>query len=329
MRLRLPFFRQRPSGAPEGPAPGAWSSRSIGSRLQHAIFYRLIALGGRKAAYALLFWVVLGFMFSPEAARRCAPYLRRRFPGAKPPALWRHRWRLQWELGKTLVDRAVAGISGEYAVETKQTELDRIDALHKEKHGLILLSAHMGAWQMAMPVLPDYLPVPVSVVLYRDPGDLDRHYFDHTGKTPSFSLIDPSDGPGSAVAMLRTLQQGGLLCMMGDRVFGKSPTCCVPFLGQTVSMPLTAFYLASVTGAPIVVYFSLRTGPGKVQNTIADVIRVPPGLGKNPRAYDAYARRFAEAMEKRVDSDPYQFFNFFNMWGDNAGHQGKAETSPG
>lgn len=329
MRGALPTSARRPEKTSGRLNTTSWSSRSIGSRLQHAIFYRLIAVGGRSAAYGLLFWVVLGFMFSPEAIRRCTPYLRRRFPGGGRWALWRHRWRLQWELGKTLVDRAVAGINGDYSVETDQRELDRIHALHKEKRGLILLSAHIGAWQMSMSVLPDYLPVPVSVVLYRDPGDLDRHYFDHTGKAPSFSIIDPADGPGGAIAMIQTLQQGGLLCMMGDRLFGDAPACRAPFLGTPASLPLTAYYLASATGAPVIVFFSLRSGPGKVRNIIADVINVPPGLGKNPEAYEDYAGRFARAMEKLVESSPYQFFNFFNMWDDDEGHQGKAEGSSG
>ncbi|MDR0826841.1 MAG: lysophospholipid acyltransferase family protein [Desulfovibrio sp.] len=291
-----------------------WTSRSIGSRLQHAIFYRLIAIGGRKAAYALLFWVVLWFMFKPEAIRRSALYLARRFPDATALELWRHRWRLQWELGKTLVDRAVAGINEDFSVETDPRELEKIYALHSEGTGLIMLSAHIGAWQMSMSVLSECLSMPVSVVLYRDPGDLDRHYFDHTGETPSFSIIDPAGGPASAIAMVQTLQKLGLLCMMGDRPFGDSQLCRVPFMGGLISIPYTAYYLASVTGSPIVIFFSPRIGPGKVRNVIADVLRVPPGLGKKPNAYEPYARRYAKALEERVAIDPYQFFNFFNMW---------------
>ena len=70
-----------------------WTGRSMGKRWQHAFFYRLIALGGRRAAYALLFWVVLVYMFKPSAKKRSEPYLARRFPGAGPLARWLHRWR--------------------------------------------------------------------------------------------------------------------------------------------------------------------------------------------------------------------------------------------
>ena len=305
-----------------------WTSRSIGTRLQHNVFYLLIALGGGKAAYALLFWVTLWYMGKKEAARRCAAYLEHRFPDAGRKDRWIHRWRLQQELGKVLVDRAVAGITGRLSVNTDGAEMEKIRQLHAEGSGLIMLSAHIGGWQVSMSVLPEALPVPVSVVLYRDAGDLDRHYFEHRKEAPPFSIIDPAGGPGSAIAMVQTLQKGGLLCMMGDRPFGDSQVCRTSFLGGVIGVPFTPYYLASVTGAPIVVFFSPRRGPGMVRNVIGRVIRVPAGLGKRPEAYEPYARMYAEAMEESVATYPYQFFNFFNMWEYN-GHQGKAESRAG
>ncbi|MDR0339862.1 MAG: lysophospholipid acyltransferase family protein [Desulfovibrio sp.] len=295
-------------------APETWSSRSLGSRLQHGIFYRLIGLGGRKAAYALLFFVALGYMLKPEAVRRSAPYLRRRFPGAGFFGRLRRRWLLQWTFGKTLVDRAVAGISGNFEAGVSQEEIAVIHARHAEGKGLILLSAHVGPWQVAMSILPKYLPEPVSVVLHRDAGDIDRHYFEHTGEKPPFTLIDPALGPQSAIAMAQTLQGNGLLCMMGDRPFGGGHVCRVPFLGAEIAVPFTPYYLASHTGAPIVVFLSYRTGPGKVTTTIAGTIRVPPGLGKEAGAYAPFARCFTAMLEQSVAAAPYQFFNFYNMW---------------
>lgn len=291
-----------------------WTSRSLGSRLQHGIFYLLIRIGGRKAAYALLFWVVLWFMFKPESKKRSTPYLRRRFPGSGPLGLWRHRWRLQWELGKVLVDRAVAGIHGLYRVDTADKEMEVLFRLQAEGKGVILLSAHIGSWQVSMSILTGSLPSHAYVVLYRDAGDLDRHYFEHAGKEPSFTIIDPAEGPGSAVAMLRALTNGDALCMMGDRLFGDSQACRTHFLNDAIRVPFTPYYLASITGAPIVVFFSPRTGPGTVRNHIAKVIRVPEGLGKKPEAYEPYARMYAEAIETCVAKLPYQFFNFYNMW---------------
>ncbi|MDR2726546.1 MAG: lysophospholipid acyltransferase family protein [Deltaproteobacteria bacterium] len=302
-----------------------WSSRSLGSRLQHDIFYFFIRLGGRWVAYGLLFCVVLCYMFKPEAARRSAPYLTRRFPDAKGFEKFLHRWRLQWEFGKVLVDRAVAGITGEYSVITDEAEIRAIRDLCSEGRGLILLSSHTGNWHISMSVLPALPDVPVGVVLYRDAADLDRHYFDHSGEKTSFTVIDPSTGPYSSIAMVQILQRGGMLCLMGDRSFGDKRLCRVPFLGDTAELPYTAYYLASVTGAPVVQFFSFWAGMGKARAVIAKVIRVPEKLGKNPEAYTPFVREYVEALELSITERPYQFFNFYNMWSSH-GCQGKVES---
>ena len=49
-----------------------WSSRSIGSRLQHGIFYLLIRTFGRRAAYGLLFFVALWYTIRPLTRSRSA-----------------------------------------------------------------------------------------------------------------------------------------------------------------------------------------------------------------------------------------------------------------
>lgn len=305
-----------------------WSSRSLGSRLQHGFFYALIRLGGRRAAYALLFWVVLWYMFKPEAARRCGPYLGRRFPGSGPCERWLRRWRLQWELGKALVDRAVAGITGQCAVDVDENEIRTLRELHSEGRGLIMLGSHVGAWHISMSAFPASLTAPVGVVLHRDAGDVDRHYFEHSGEKTSFTIIDPADGPAAAVAMVQILQQGGVLCMMGDRPFGDARICRAPLLGGTAALPYTAYYLASVTGAPVVVFFSYRTGPGRARNVVDRVIRAPEGLGKRPEPYEPYAAEYAAALENSAAGHPYQFFNFYNMW-EHHEHQGKTQEDAG
>ena len=298
----------------------AWTSRSLGSRLQHNIFYVLIRFGGVRMAYALLFWVTIWYLFKPEAIRRNASYLARRFPQACFFMRLVHRWRRQWELGKVLIDRAAGGLRGGHCNEISQEELDSIIRLHKEGKGLILLTAHVGNWQLSFAGMPRHLPVPVHIVLYRDAGDLDRHYFEHRGESPPFSFIDSAGGPESAFAMAQTLFKGGILGIMGDRPFGNAHNCRVSFLGETVSLPYAPYYLASVTGAPIVIIFSYRCGMVKVRNIVARILRVPANLGKNPAVYQPYARLFAETLEESAHNCPYQFFNFYNMW-DNNGHQ--------
>lgn len=292
-----------------------WSSRSLGSRLQHKLFYFLIAVGGVRAAYALLFWVIMWYTCWPSVSRRSAAYLQRRFPKARWGALWLHRFCLHWEFGKCLVDRAAAGITGKFHIYMDEAQKQQLRTAHGEGKGLIVVASHVGCWHMSMSGLAELLPGPTSVVLHRDKNDVDRHYYEHSDKAPPFAIIDPSLGALSTVAMLQCVQKGGVLGLMGDRVFDNARLCEANFMGSAVGFPYLAYYLASVSAAPVAVFFAYRTKSGESCHVLADIIRVPPGLGKEGKAYAPYVGLYAEALEGSVAVQPYQFFNFYDMWG--------------
>jgi len=289
-----------------------WNSRSLGSRFQHKIFYAVIRTFGRRAAYALLRLVVLWFvLFSPAVRRKAGHYLGRRFPGHGAWARLQDTYRLCLGFGRVLVDRAVLGILGPGEPVAGHEDRARLKALLAEGRGLILVTAHVGGWQHAMATL-ETLGAPVSLLIHRDGGDVDKHFFEHGEGGPPFTLLDPADYLGSTLRMLQVLWAGEVLCIMGDRGMG-SGTVAVDFLGGPVLVPFSPYKLASATGAPIAVIFAFEQ-EGRMTLQLAQTIRVPDGLGRKPAAYRPYAEQFSRALERFVADHPYQFFNFFDLW---------------
>jgi predicted LPLAT superfamily acyltransferase len=294
---------------------GRWTSRSIGSNLQHNIFYFLIRYWGRRASYALLSCVALYYaLFRPAIRKKADYYLTRRFNTGNLLSKLPHCYRIYVDLGKALIDRASIGIKGpEYVTITSNYQEDLL-RLVREGRGVIMLSAHVGCWQAAMAQL-SWLNTPVSLLLHRDEGDVDRHYFEHSHIAVPFRIIDPLSGMGGVLEMMEVLRKGEVLSIMGDRVFGSdSKTVSVNFLGGKVRFPFSAFKLASATGAPVAVIFSHNCGPGAYEMTLAKVIRVPSNLGRSEKAFYPYVAQFAEALASYTEKHPYQFFNFYDMW---------------
>ena len=291
-----------------------WSSRSAASRFKHQIFYVAIRLGGRPAAYAMLFFVVLWYTALPSVRARSAAYLRRRFPGSGTLAALVHAFRLNLAFGYSLVDRAVAGITGDFCVQASDADKRATLDLLAEGKGLILLTAHVGNWQAALSAM-DFTPAPKAVVMHRSDRDVDKHYYEHGGDGPPFSIIDPAAPLGGTIEMMDALRRGAMLCGMGDRHFGNADNIIpVPFLGAPIRVPFSFYRIAAATGAPIAVAFTRRTGPGRAEIELADVIRIPSDLGRSPGAYPPYAERFAKALENYVNDNPYQYYNFYNIW---------------
>lgn len=292
-----------------------WTSRSLGSAFQHQIFYALIRVFGRRGAYFVLFFVVGWYViFRPSVRRRSSFYLNRRFPGQNPlRRLW-NAYCLSLELGKVLVDRAVYGILGPEKLRCSLSGRDQLLSILAEGRGLILVTAHAGSWQLSMASLVN-LQAPVTLLIHREPGDVDRHFFEHRDQELPYRIIDPIGYLGGTLEMLQVLKSGEVLCIMGDRVMGgEGSALSVDFLGGPIRVPFSPYKLASATGAPIAVIFPHKSGPDSYALQVARIIRVPENLGRASGAYTSYANEFAQSLEAFVAEYPYQFFNYFDMW---------------
>jgi predicted LPLAT superfamily acyltransferase len=303
------------SGAGKGEDGAKWTSRSVGSKLQHNIFYALIRFGGHRAAYALLNCVALYYtLCRPAIRKKTDPYLKRRFGTGNLFKRLLDCYRIYLNLGKALIDRAVIGIKGPQHMRITCSDQDVLAGLINEGRGLVLLTAHVGCWQAAMSALRS-LNTPVSLLLHREEGDVDLHYFEHSGGPAPFRIIDPMGYLGGVLEMVEVLKKGEVLSIMGDRIFGDvKSTLIVKFLKDPVRLPFSAYKLASATGAPIVVLLSHKSGPDSYELTVEDVMRVPHDTGRPETVFYPYAARFAGALESYVQRYPYQFFNFFDMW---------------
>ena len=262
-----------------------------------------------------LYYVLL----RPDLRRKGEFYLRRRFPEARGFSLLRHGFRLNVSLGKSLIDRALVGILGPSSTRVSLEGQEELLALLEEGKGLILVTAHVGCWQAALSALA-FLKTPVHLLMQREEGDIDRHYHEHRGEVAPFRIIDPRGEFGGALEMLGVLKRGEILSVMGDRVLGAERNAVsVDFLGAPVRLPVSAYKLASATGAPVGVLLSAKTADDRYQLRLARVIRVPAALSRKPGALAPYVRQVAETLEEYTRSHPYQFFNFFDMWDPESG----------
>jgi predicted LPLAT superfamily acyltransferase len=292
-----------------------WSSRSIGPRIGHHIFYLLIRIGGRPLAYFILYFVTLYyFLFRPSQRQKAYPYLSHRFPDQTLFSKFGRSYLLMLNLGQVLIDRAIAGILGpEHINVTFNGKKELLDLVHK-KQGFILMMSHVGCWQVALATL-NFLKVPVHLLLEREAHDVDKHYFEHRPNERIFHIIDPRGYLGGTIEMMGALKSGDILSVMGDRVAGSEKNIIkTDFINKPAPFPYSAYKIASATGAPILVLFSYKTGRNQYTLELAHRIDVPSDLGRTHEAFYPYVTQYAQTLEHYTHAHPYQFFNFYDMW---------------
>lgn len=287
--------------------------RSIASRFKHQFMYALIFIGGRGLAYLFLYVIVGCYCLFPRVRQKSQAYIQRRFAPASNWQFFKHTYLLNLTFGRTLIDRAALGILGNTAVSTTGQEQQLCTQLLQEGKGLILLSAHVGCWQMAVNLM-QFLPGKKHVVMYRNPNDHDKTVSQHMGRKAPFHIINPAGPMGGVVEMVSVLQKGEVLCAMADRVFGtEKNTVSVQFFGGTVQVPYSFYRLAAATGAPIVILFFPWIKRGEFASRTVRVLRVAAS-GQAGQHYAPYAQLFMDELQQFCIKYPYQFFNYFNLW---------------
>ena len=277
---------------------------------------RIIRIGGRRLAYFAQYWVALYYVLCrPSVRRRSDPYLSHRFPNASWSKRYLDCYRMFTQMGKILLDRTIVGMLGPQKMTVAIDGREELLKLVDEGFGFILLMSHVGCWQVAVSAL-HFLNVPVNLLLEKEAGNIDQQYFEHAEMGCPFRIIDPSGYLGGALEMLEALKRAEVLCMMGDRVLGSDKSHIrMNFLGEAAPFPFSAFMIASAASVPVVIFFSYKTGYNSYALRAAKIIRIPNNLGRSAESYRPYVEQFAKELEIFTENYPYQFFNFYDMWG--------------
>jgi predicted LPLAT superfamily acyltransferase len=287
-----------------GNRPGIW-------------FFRVAArLTGLRGAYGLLYFVCLYYLIVDSAlVAESLPYIRRRFPEKGQLGQLFSLYLLFVSQGKTLIDRnaIAAGYDG-IKIEITGYEKTR-ELISSGKRGLILLTAHIGSWQVAMSALEKF-DRPVHVMMRAEDNEAVKGALDLDSDRERVRVILTSGDLGGVIEAMKAIDSGDLVTIMGDRPYN-FPSMKAKFLGGEVSFPYGAFTLAAAAQCPVVVFLSAKTGPGSYVVDVSNVIQPPSGArGKKNEEITAGVQKFADILEKYVVDYPYQWFVFRDIWKD-------------
>ncbi len=286
------------------------SERKRGNALGFWFFRTALRLTGLRGAYGLLYLVCAYYaLFDRAAVAGAEAYVRHRFFGR---TFWGRRvavYRLFINQGKCLIDRHAYN-AGARSFDFGTDSLRQIyQQLAAAERGFVLLLAHVGGWQLALPhlrLLSGDRPVSLLMRAAETP-DVRAHV---RGNDAGFHVISPDAGPGCVVEMVTRLQRGEIVSIMGDRAYG-GQTVDVPFLGTPAQFPASAFAVARAAQCPVVALFVIKTGVTDYQTE--PVLFEAPSR-EDRRSVHAGVRAFAEALEAVTRRYPYQCFLFADIW---------------
>lgn len=299
---------------PENTENKIHTSPNYGGYLGHKIFHLTIAYLGVTPAYILLAFVVPYYVLVRHRARKSASYyLKRRFPRDNFLIRFLRTVKYFYRFGQVLIDQAVTGIMGEEYVNFEFPKGEELLRKINDKHGVVLLTSHLGNWQTAMSTMGEF-GYSVYFHFQLEEHTSGRHFFDLAGKRDKFKIIPPSGFLGGMVEITNILNSGGCVAIMGDRAWG-GKTRKMNFLGKEALFPVTPYFLSSVTGAEIFMIMPVRTG--KLSFRIESV-GLTDGLDlkslDREEAVEMLMGKYVRNLEDNLEKHPYMWFNFYDFW---------------
>ena len=187
---------------------------------------------------------------------------------------------------------------------------------YSQKKGGILLTSHMGNWEVAAHLLTK-VHTNLKLLLYigiRDKEEIEKIQ-KQSVRIDGIRVIGVDQNGGSPFDMvegIRFLQNGGFISMAGDVVWRKEQrTIAGTFLGHRVRIPEAPFVLAQISGAPLIVFFAFRTETGQYRFYALPPIHVTASTRKDrPVAIQTAVQHYLRYVETALRNNPFEWYHF-------------------
>lgn len=289
-------------------------TKKRGNALGFWFFKTSLRVVGLRGTYGFLYFVCLHYLiFDKEAVKGALAYFKHRFPTAGLIKLYFYVYRLFISQGIQLIDR-YALISGNKKIDVSIKGYDKLLSLcQSSQKGFILLTAHFGNWQIAMSSLKD-MPKTVYLLLRPEDNAALEESLRISGISSRIKIISPESDLGGVIEVMKALQEGSVVSIMGDRRYGFD-YIEADFFSEKAGFPYGAFSIAAAAKVPIVVLLSARESYCKYVADISGIISPQCSLGRNKKEQlRPFVKEFASMLERVSLDYPFQCFLFQDIW---------------
>lgn len=287
-----------------------WSGKSKGTILGYQIFVNCIKKLGIRAAYSVLVFVAFYYFVAyPTSFKAMFSYFKNRQNFLFLKAVFAV-YKSYFVFGQVLIDKVAisAGLRNKFTFDFDG--IDILKQLLSEKKGGILISAHIGNFEIAEKFFAEIdLNSQIHIVTVDQEHSVIKEYLEslHTDK-PNVQFIYVKEDMSHIFEINNALTNNDLICFTGDRYFGNTKTMEGKLLDAEALFPAGTFMLASRLKAPVAFVYVMKE-PNLHYHLYT---RRAPDF--KHRDAQAVLNAYTESVENMLIKYPYQWFNYFDFW---------------
>lgn len=289
-----------------------WQGKSRGTPLGYRIFVAILRNFGVLPAYFLLRFVALYyFLFLYKSSRPLFNFFRHKLGYNVLKSLF-SVYRNFYLFGQTIIDKVVvmSGIPNKFTYNFEGEEnLRRIVELKK---GGLLLSAHIGNWEIAGHLLKR-LNTRINIVMFDNEHQQIKDYLSTiTGKRNVHVIVVRNNNISHIYEITEAFKNNELVCMHADRFMEGNKTLTIDFLGEKARFPMGPFVLAATFKVPVSFVFAMKESSFHY-HFFASEIKSYYQPSKESRMHQMFSD-FVSEMEIKIKQYPVQWYNYYNFW---------------
>lgn len=285
-----------------------WDGKSKGTVLGYKIFVFLIQKAGVKAAYVLLYFVAsYYFLFLKKSNKAISYYFKERL-GYSWFKSKKMVFKSYYTFGQTIIDK----ISISAGMRNKFTyEFDGIETLKNllaEKKGGVLISAHIGNFEIAEHFLGDIdIDFQINLVTTDLEHSAIKNYLESVTQKPTVKFIIIREDLSHIFEINAALSKNELVCFTGDRYFEGTKSLSEKILGEEANFPAGPFLIASRLKVPVVFVYVMK------EPNLHYHLYAREAIVKH-RDEKGLLKAYIESVESMLAKYPLQWFNYFDFW---------------
>lgn len=200
--------------------------------------------------------------------------------------------------------------------EVRTENREHWERLSRSGAGLVLVTGHVGNWEMAsaQPASQEGLDVHVVREEEHDPRAQEwMEGFLRARMSGGDHIHFAKDDPFLGLALREALERGEVVALQGDRPRTGGGALEVELFGRPYSLPVGPLALARQTGAPVLPAFVHRVGRRRYRVVFHPPIEVPRTADRRADLLAA-GRRLAAELETAIRRSPHEWYVFGALW---------------
>ncbi len=285
-----------------------WEGKCKGTVFGYKVFVFLIKTFGVKAAYTLLVFVASYYVFfAPKNTRAIYYYFRNRLKyGAFKSVI--HIFRSYFIFGQTIIDKVAISSGLRESFTYYFDGQHNIKNLLQKKQGGILISAHVGNFEISEFFFAELdETATISLVVTDAEVEAIKEYLSQYTRRSHTKFIVIKEDISHIFEINAALARNEIVCMTGDRYIKGTKHLEGMLLGEKAKFPAGPFMIASRLKVPVIFVYVMKD-PKQHYHLYARTAQV------KHRDAQHLLQEYIESVEWMLSKYPRQWFNYFDFW---------------